>query len=210
MITKVYLHNFYGNKIFSRGIHLEGGAALSLYYGIERIFSNDLDFTIETAVDCQRFRDGILDPLPGNYTINHRDETKTHILDEEGSVVLTLDYFVVPPQNCYYEEVLLDGKTPSLIHSLDDILAEKLCCLIDRDAERDVLDAANIIRKLQPSEAGLSMLFSQKQAAKQSTFRTLQGLIQGLPTLATQKNNWDNQESNVQYIVDYLRELYSK
>jgi len=205
MIASRYLHNFYKDKKLSTHIHLEGGAALSLYYNVDRKFSNDLDFTIETQGDIDRFRDSITKPFDSkDYQVKHINENKTNIYDTRGKMVLSFDYYLATKEFCNYEEVLLDGITPSLIHSVEDIFVEKLCCMVDRDAERDVHDAVVILEKYSPKIDIVSSWYNKKQEVKKSSCPTFDDFVKMFSSIVQQKRNWVNQKSNLQIIQSYL------
>lgn len=205
MIARKYLHNFYNNKKLSEHIHLEGGAALSLYYNINRKFSNDLDFTIESQDDMDRFRENIIKPFNSDdYFEKHINKNKTCVYNRKGKIILTFDYYLAKKQFCHYEEMLLDGVTPSLIHSVADILTEKLCCMIDRDTEKDVHDAATILVKYSSSIDIISGLYNKKQEVKKSCYPKLEDLTRAFSLLAQQKRNWVFQGANLNIIKDYL------
>ncbi|MDO8570314.1 MAG: nucleotidyl transferase AbiEii/AbiGii toxin family protein [Candidatus Daviesbacteria bacterium] len=204
MIALTYLHNFYKNKTLSNHIHLEGGTALSLFYKINRKFSNDLDFSVETLIDLRRFQQEITKPLGIFYKAKVIDDVKICILDSNNYTILTIDSYLAASENCQYEEVMLEGITPCVIHSLIDILAEKLCCMIDRDTERDVYDSAKIIKSRDISLNDLATLFENKQKVKQDGYNTLSQFTENLYKIKQQKINWVRQGDNLNYIYKYL------
>lgn len=119
-------------------------------------------------------------------------------------MVLGFDYFMATKEFCNYEEVLLDGITPSLIHSVEDIFVEKLCCMVDRDTERGVHDAAAILVKYSPKINIVSRWYNKKQEVKKSNYPMFDNFVKLFSNIVQQKRNWVNQKSNLQIIQVYL------
>ncbi|MBH41864.1 MAG: hypothetical protein CL685_04055 [Candidatus Magasanikbacteria bacterium] len=206
MIIKQYLHGLYGNKALSHGIHLEGGAALSFYYGFERVFSNDLDFTYETAKDRARFLLDLSLPLGKDFYAKELSKHRSSIIERStGNTLFSVDYYHAPSRFCDYETRPFEGKTNSKIHSLLDILTEKLFCLIERDTKRDVIDAAMILRSEKVNASELSSLFTLKQTVKLTNFNNLEEFVRGIFRLSEQKVAWGEVCQELQCIVNYLK-----
>jgi|GEM_PF-4479920 len=206
MIITQYLHGFYNDKELSRGIHLEGGAALSFYYGFERVFSNDLDFTYETVKDRIRFLLDLSLPLGQNFYAKELSKNRSSIIDRKtGNILFSIDYYHAPSKFCDYENLPFEGKTNSQIHSLLDILTEKFFCIIERDTKRDVIDTVMILRSGRVNFCELSNLFRLKQGTKLTDFNNLEELGQGIFRLSKEKMAWDEVYQELKYIANYLK-----
>lgn len=181
--VKKLLELIYSDEKIADIIHLDGGAALSFFYDIERNFSLDLDFTIET--------DEALEYTQKNLSAS---EIKP----------LSVDLVTVPSEYCRYESRQLGSVNISL-HTIADILAEKFCCLIDRDTYRDLWDTHQIIEKHRPNITEVATLFEKKQELKNSSYNTLKDFLNGLDELVRNKNNWSGLEPSMIALKDYLK-----
>lgn len=174
-----FLYDVYNQELLRTNMHLDGGAALSLFYNIDRTFSNDVDFTIEDQVTLN----ALLAWLGTDFTyfteITHR---KNAIIFSQGRhEIFKLDYYIVPSTYCEYSSQLLRtdrGNVSCMIHSLDDIFVEKLFCLFDRKTYRDVHDLIKIGSKPHQSRH-IATLYERKNVIKQSPFNNLDALIYG-------------------------------
>jgi predicted nucleotidyltransferase component of viral defense system len=173
----------YSDEKIADLIHLDGGAALSFFYNIERKFSQDLDFTIETE---EAF----------TYT--------QKMLSKLNTTSLTVDLVVVPSEYCEYELSPLNSIKVS-VHTIEDIFAEKICCLIDRNTYRDLWDVHQIINKHRPDLSKAAQLFQKKQELKNSPYPTLQNFADDFYNLANNKNKWSELESSWEIIYNYLK-----
>ncbi len=177
------LRAIYASKQLQMKVRLDGGAALGFFYGIDRTFSSDLDFTVEdngTRLELARTLKGVCPPSIG------------------------IDVFVVPARFCEFETHAMED-VHVVTHSIADLLAEKLCCLIDRDATRDVLDAANIISRYAPSSIAVSTLFDRKRPLKPLTDITLAEVAIHPEQFFAHKSWWKEYQVQWRLIQSYIK-----
>lgn len=206
MIVKEYLHNFYNDRQLSLGVNLEGGAALSFFYGIEREYSGDLDFTIDNLSNYERFRKIITKPLVGANAI-HIDKNQTRIHTNKNGTFY-IDYFIAPSCYCEYVKKDLDDKTRCNLHSLNDIFVEKIYCLIQRNAERDFFDLKKIIKKNLVNIPSVIKLFKKKQQLKKISCCSIDSLIDELPLILAKKN-WDITNADIYSFIKDLKAIFN-
>lgn len=146
---KQYLYTLYSQEEFKDRIHLDGGVALKFFYNIDRKFSNDLDFTIEDNGSANLLIDFIISYFQGY--IDHSVQTSENkiLILRNNTHLFHIDYYIVPAEYCNYssEMLELEGKPqlPCSIHSIEDILVEKLFCLVSRTEKRDMTDIVSIL-----------------------------------------------------------------
>lgn len=162
MIKKdVFLQFLYllSAKKIKKYLYLEGGAALSFVYGLKRVFSNDLDFTIEN----EKFRPHLLTAAeevikkmyPNNQYVFKSTRNKIVISNRLKIILqldiytLTSDFFIWENNNLFYEGKEFTIKT----HSLVDIFAEKITNIFQKDRceFKDIADINNIFKRISPS-----------------------------------------------------------
>jgi len=160
----------------SQSLYLEGGAALSFVYGLNRVFSNDLDFTI----DSDQLRPSLSVAVKEIMTLIDIGQPRlcesgnNQIIIKDGQrTVLQLDVYVLPAQLFLWEErVLRYGRREFTlkVHSLMDILAEKISNLFqeDRCEFKDIVDINNIFNLLGQSfnQASFKSYLRQKLIGK--------------------------------------------
>lgn len=124
-----------------KDVYFEGGFVLSSIYKIDRIYSGDLDFTIE----CSAIEDKLIKILPKvieefskahkqDFNFSWRDNS-IEIL-QNGLNFLTLDYYIVPQELFEWKRNTINVQSELFemnFHTVKDILAEKICCVIDKD-----------------------------------------------------------------------------
>jgi predicted nucleotidyltransferase component of viral defense system len=143
------------NKNFSEKIFFKGGTCIRLVYGGSR-FSEDLDFTVEIEEkefeeEIQKFFKEMVKKYP--ITFKERDTIagktylatiKTDFLEQK--VYIKLDFSfrekVIKPS----KEIIKDNQYPVIFRgyiyclSKDEILAEKIRALLNREKSRDIYD----------------------------------------------------------------------
>lgn len=166
---------------------LEGGAALILGYNIHRQFSGDLDFTCSSVGSLNEFI-----KFCRNYALMNKYKFKLFSkTNRVGQVVLTgphkiqIDIWVANPLQCDYETKLLKIHQPVLIrfHSKADLLAEKMCCLIDPNRTKlaDLSDTIALSELAAISH--VKNLFTLKAKAKSLSMTTINDFFQLIPSI---------------------------
>jgi len=118
--------------------YLSGGTALSRFYLMHR-YSNDLDFfTHDTVIFSDLFR-MIYNQIKAHFDlvsveVDSRDFKRVVIV--AGNVKLKLD-FISDKIDRIGLPVFVNNK---YIDSVRNILSNKICAILDRDAERDIVD----------------------------------------------------------------------
>lgn len=139
----------------SKFLYLEGGAALSFVYGCKRVFSNDIDFTIvhsrlvpqlintlqKVSIDSGLFTECTLQCQQNKIVIFSRKKP-----------VIQIDFYVLPTDLFLSENKKLVYKNQEFFvkaHSLEDIFAEKITNVLQKDRTefKDIMDI-NIIYKV--------------------------------------------------------------
>jgi len=158
----------------NNSVSLEGGAALVLVYKLKRVLSNDLDFTCSSSLALRHFIN-----LCVEYAGSKGYRIGSNILDKYGGRLTFLkvdrgifhtDVYCVNRNDCEYSQrkVVFRGSFFHVqVHSINDIIAEKLCGLIDptRIKYRDIDDLL-LLQKLRYSRNKVDKLFRQKATAK--------------------------------------------
>lgn len=182
--VKNYLFYLFKNSKISIGMHLDGGASLSLLYGIDRKFSNDLDFTIDSKDSLNIFIDNALTPF-SNFETNASigkllsDNRVTFISD--GNELFHIDYYLVPSTFCNYNdmEFLFDDDISIVsAHTIEDIFVEKLFCLISRIELRDIEDFIKLTKHSSFKSNLIDSIWKQKNKIKKSEFSTLSDFVE--------------------------------
>jgi predicted nucleotidyltransferase component of viral defense system len=143
------------SKNFSEKIFFKGGTCIRLIYGGSR-FSEDLDFTVE--IEKEEFEEEIkkfFKEVGEKYPITFKEKdtiagktylatVKTDFLKQK--VYIKLDFSfrekVIKPS----KEIIKDNKYPIIFKgfiyclSIDEILAEKIRALLNREKSRDIYD----------------------------------------------------------------------
>lgn len=137
----------------SNSLYLEGGFCLSFIYGIDRVFSQDIDFTIDdigkreellivaTAIIPKVIKGEI---LIGENSIKISDGDKQ---------IFQIDFYPLGKEFFYWEKkelVYKKNKFVVRVHSLEDIFAEKISNVFqnDRCEFKDIVDINAIYAKL--------------------------------------------------------------
>lgn len=125
---------------------LEGGAALKLFYQITTLFSGDLDFTFNNPSAERDLSSAVAD------TCNKIENKPVKITETQNKLTvfttrgcIDIDFYFANGENCEYTRELPNLTEPVYLHSLQDLLAEKICCIYSREKEKDVLDAISIV-----------------------------------------------------------------
>lgn len=183
-LVKNYLFYLFKNSEISTGLHLDGGAALSLLYGIDRKFSNDLDFTIDNEGSLKTFIDNALIPFsdfePNTHIDIYPSENRITFMLEDNEL-FHLDYYLVPSTFCNYNDIkFLFNDRASVIsaHTMEDIFVEKLFCLISRIELRDIEDLIKLTKHSNFNSSLISSIWKQKNKIKKSEFSTLSDFIE--------------------------------
>lgn len=170
-IIEEFLFEYYSKNLSSK-IHLEGGALLSLIFNLDRKFSNDLDFTSEDEASLYNFvkqSELVLKRVSSNrFTTDFKDNRITF---QSNNFTFHIDIFIASPDNCEYSKlpyIFKGKKTYILCHSINDVIAEKLCCLLDpnRTELRDLVDLKLIIDEIRYSDSKVQELLRQKLTVK--------------------------------------------
>jgi len=181
-IIKKYLFYMFRDAKLSTGIHLDGGAALYFFYEINRIFSNDLDFTAERKSQLSNFINNSLIPLQkvnhGNAKWNLKKiiDTNKIIICINGSQIFHIDIYYVPPKYCHYQvdNLTLNNESADIsLHSLNDIFVEKLLCTITRTETRDLIDLSEIIFRKNLNSEKVIQMYQLKSGFKNLNIRNL-------------------------------------
>lgn len=183
-LVKNYLFYLFKNSAISTGLHLDGGAALSLLYGIDRKFSNDLDFTIDNENSLKIFIDNVLTPFSNfsskaNINITLSNSRITFM--SKSNELFHVDYYLVPSTFCSYNDIeFLFNDRSSIIsaHTIEDIFVEKLFCLISRIELRDIEDLIKLTKHSNFNSSLISSIWKQKNKIKKSEFSTLSDFIE--------------------------------
>jgi predicted nucleotidyltransferase component of viral defense system len=216
-LLKRFLYFLYRENRLAVNIHLDGGAALTFFYKIKRNFSNDLDFTIENEESFKALIDKSLRPflksfLP-EFSINH-SENKVEIRSQNNELLFNIDYYIVDPAYCDYAKIPLSyGKNIAVncpIHSIEDIYVEKLFCIRDRVAERDIYDSIKIFRSPFFSYQKVNDLYQRKNGIKKSKLDTLSSYIRwfesdGKKTFLNEFSNNVDLKNNLEI---FIKDLY--
>lgn len=125
------------------GLAMEGGAVLSILYKLDRPFSGDFDFTIDSSKELYiweskvrklsddngySFNKNTLDYV-NSYDINFRD------------ISIKIDIVIVPNKYIDTEVVnvtLINKDFTIKIHSLEDIYAEKMCGIEIKERQKKI------------------------------------------------------------------------
>jgi len=162
MIRKnIFLQFLYllSSKAIKKDLYLEGGAALSFIYGQNRVFSNDLDFTIENKKLLKKFLNSIEEIIkeinPAKYSIRNVSNNKI-IIKSGRLMILQIDVYVVSAKLFLWEEkeLNLNNKKFTLrVHSFIDLFAEKITNIFQKDRceFKDIIDINNIYKTIKTS-----------------------------------------------------------
>lgn len=150
---------FLSLKKISDKIFLEGGASLSFIYGFNRVFSQDLDFTIEHKKFLPELMIAVKETMKeidifSEFSMDSK-ENKI-IISSDKEIVLSLDVYVLSSDLFLYEEkyLIYDNVNFKIkTHSLIDMFAEKITNLFQKDRceFKDILDINNIFNRLDES-----------------------------------------------------------
>ena len=129
---------------------MEGGAALSFIYNLDRVFSNDLDFTIEDYQLRSELFDVVEEiavKLNKKYVCD-ADPNKIIIKDDK-EVILEIDFYPLSAKLFSWEDKGLEYNKKGFsvkTHSLEDIFAEKISNIFqeNRSEFKDVFDINKI------------------------------------------------------------------
>lgn len=174
-----FLYLLSAQKI-SQSLYLEGGAALSFVYGLDRVFSDDLDFTI----DSDQLRPNFLAAVETILPLIDIDQPRlcqpsdNQIVIKNEQRILRLDVYTLSAQLFLWEEYVLHYDRQEFtfkVHSLIDILAEKISNLFqeDRCEFKDIVDINNIFSLLYKSldQASFKVYLRNKLIGKRIYFR---------------------------------------
>lgn len=159
------LKEIYKNNDESFPLYLEGGALCCLFWEVDREFSGDIDFT--TSFEN-------IDIVMKHYSqklenenfakLVRKNENEYEAIMGDGSVV-KIDIYYAPKENCEYSELELDG-VKIKCHSMQDMLAEKACCMMTRDKVNDKLDFEYLVKNKQVDWGKFAELLKKKIKVK--------------------------------------------
>lgn len=129
-------------------IYFEGGFVLNYIYNIPRYFSGDIDITIKN--------NQILQKIIFNFKNYYKDKNNNFIILNNKIISNDknyLDFYFVNPDTFMWEnrEIIIDNQKFTLrVHSLQDILAEKISTVVlrNRFEFKDIIDINLIDKKL--------------------------------------------------------------
>lgn len=210
-----YLYHISKDKK-SKNFYLEGGASLSLIFGITRNFSNDLDFTINNVDNSKYFfeltSEIIASLFPGSKVTTNLKNSRISIKKGKKNL-FHIDYFILNNRLFESEYASLKyGKQQFKIktHSLSDILAEKICNVYEesRTECKDIDDIVTILKRYKFSNLKIRCLLLQKIKIKKIIYGSKDKFI---ARVISQKSNYimktveKNFEKNFDSLIDFLR-----
>lgn len=175
-IEQLLFHLYADNRLIDR-LHLQGGAALALVYGMNRVFSNDLDFT----VDDEQALNALLKILlhfgqQQKLRIHKQNSRVTFFESSNNKEVFHLDVCIVPPSLCEYSKIKYTYRGAEEfinVHSINDLFIEKIYCTLTRCEIRDIKDILLLIKSEKVQVISAENLFERKQSIKQSEYSSL-------------------------------------
>ena len=186
----------YSDKLVQDRIFLEGGAALHFLYGIKRKFSYDIDLTLAKESDLP-----IL--LKSLHKFVGQDENSGiafKVLDDHSiglfknhKLLTSIDFYVQSIGSFAYECRKIEwrkSETEVQTHSLDDILAEKICNALQRDRIefKDINDIPLIYSYLRQNDKAKNLRKLTQQKLKYKKIL--------MPTQKKLANYWQDREKD--------------
>lgn len=176
---RIFLQFLYllSKKEINDHLYLEGGAALSFIYGLDRVFSGDLDFTIDDyglRLKLLNTIEEIMVEINKNKKYTYISTSNKVIIRDNNKIILQIDFYPLATKLFTWEEKnLFYGDKFFLIktHSLEDIFAEKITNILqsDRFEFKDIVDT-NSIHKILMHKINVSnfkIYLGQKLVGKQ-------------------------------------------